>query len=144
MKIPSYDGTKLEISSIKLGTDVNDRDLDSKPIVTSLPTRQVRQGQTVYGYFEIYGLKPSSTDSSQCRIEITANRLKPGRKPKVLESKLIRSKELRGTAADSWELVELDTSEWESGRWILAIKVTDLIGRKEATTETAIVVAGAR
>lgn len=153
VQLKDYPDHTLQISDIQLAAAITDSGSIDKfrkgdVWVVPMPTRNYREPQKLYAYYEVYNLKKNTFGQTRFSVRYLVRSVsKPiagalGSVATGLRS-LIKGKsphvsvayEQAGSEQTEREYIEIDLSKVKRGFNVLAIKVEDLVGGKTATRE---------
>lgn len=149
VEVPDYGVEKLKISDILLASEISDANSAGKfrkgdIRVVPMPTRNYREAQKVYAYYEIYNLKKNRFGQTDYEVEYLV-RTVVGRSEGVVgaitslfkrrKTQVSVSYEHAGTATTEQQYFEIDLDKARPGVQVLEVKIKDRVSGKSDTRE---------
>ena len=149
VEVPDYNVEKLKISDILLASEIRETDSAGKfkkgdIRVVPMPTRNYREAQKVYAYYEIYNLKKNRFGQTDYEVKYVVRNV-VGRSEGVvgaLTSLFKRRKtqvsvayDHAGTATTEQQYFEIDLDKAKPGVQVLEVKIMDRVSGKSDTRE---------
>ena len=149
VEVPDYNVAKLKISDILLASDIRETGSAGKfkkgdIRVVPMPTRNYREAQKVYAYYEIYNLEKNRFGQTDYEVKYVVRNV-VGRSEGVVGaiSSLFKRRKTQvsvaydhaGTATTEQQYFEIDLDKAKPGVQVLEVKIRDRVSGKSDTRE---------